>query len=91
VVLGADANTPLVDAAGFAQTRTHWHTGGRNLHGEPGDDQLFGPSKTHPFDDAFRRWLSDHPACAERLAATAPTGPLAVTRHWTRPPYRPPP
>jgi hypothetical protein len=84
VVLGADANTPLVDAADFAQTRTHWHTGGRNLHGEPGDDLLLGPSKTHPLDDAFRRWLADHPAGAGRPAATAPTGPLAITHRTGR-------
>jgi hypothetical protein len=58
VVLGADANTPLVDAADFTQARTHWHTGGRDLHDELGDDLLFGPGKTHPLDDAFRRWLA---------------------------------
>ena len=35
VLLGADANTPLIDAADFASTRTHWHSGDRRLNGEP--------------------------------------------------------
>ena len=61
VLLGADANTPLIDAVDFAATRTHWHTGNRRLNGEPGDDLLFGPSKVHPLDDALRRWLAEHP------------------------------
>jgi hypothetical protein len=49
---------PLIDAPEFADTKTHWHTGGRNLHGEPGGDLLFGPgtpggaadsaARTHP-------------------------------------------
>ena len=50
MLLGADANTPLIDAVDFAATRTHWHTGGRRLNGEPGDDLLFGPDKIHPLD-----------------------------------------
>jgi hypothetical protein len=79
VVLGADGNTLLVDAPDFADTRTHWHTGGRNLHGEQGDDLLFGPGRMHPLDDALRRWLADRPGDAERLAASAPLGPLAIT------------
>ncbi len=48
VLLGADANTPLIDAVDFAATRTHWHTGSRHLNGEPGDDLLFGPGKIRP-------------------------------------------
>jgi hypothetical protein len=48
VLLGADANTPLIDAVNFADTRTHWHTGNRCLNGEPGDDLLFGPGKIPP-------------------------------------------
>jgi hypothetical protein len=92
VVLGADANTPLVDAPDFADTRTHCYTGGRNLHGEQGDDLLFGPGRMHPLDDALRRWLADRPGDAERLAASAPLRPLPIThgtgrrkdsRHWT--------
>jgi hypothetical protein len=84
VVLGADANTPLIDAPDFADTRTHWHTGGRNLHGEQGDDLLFGPGRIHPLDDALRRWLADHPGDAERFAASAPLGPLAITHRTGR-------
>jgi endonuclease/exonuclease/phosphatase family metal-dependent hydrolase len=84
VVLGADANTPLIDAPDFADTRTHWHSGGRNLHGEQGDDLLFGPGKTHPLDDALRRWLADNRGDAERLAAKAPLGPLAITHRTGR-------
>jgi hypothetical protein len=61
VLFGADANTPLVDAVGFAAMRTHWHTGDRRLNGEPGDDLLFGPGKKHALDDALRRWLAEHP------------------------------
>jgi hypothetical protein len=78
VLLGADANTPLVDAADFAATRTHWHTGRRQLNGEPGDDLLFGPDKIHPLDDGLRRWLADHPAETAGLAKH-PSGPLAIT------------
>jgi endonuclease/exonuclease/phosphatase family metal-dependent hydrolase len=84
VVLGADANTPLIDAPDFADTRTHWHTSGRNLHGEQGDDLLFGPGRIHPLEDALRRWLADHPGDAERLAASAPLGPLAITHRTGR-------
>ena len=46
VLVGADANTPLVDAVNFAGTRTHWHTGNRCLNGEPGDDLMFGPARS---------------------------------------------
>ena len=84
VVLGADANTPLIDAPEFADTKTHWHTGGRNLHGEPGDDLLFGPGKIHSLDDALRRWLADHPSDAQRIMTSAPAGPLAVTHRTGR-------
>jgi hypothetical protein len=83
VLLGADANTPLVDAADFTATRTHWHTGGRRLNGEPGDDLLFGPGKIHPLDDGLRRWLADHLAEAAD-AAGRPSGPLAVTHRTGR-------
>ena len=78
VLLGADANTSLIDAVDFAATRTHWHSGNHCLNGEPGDDLLFDPGKTHPPDDALRRWLVDHPAEAAALAHN-PLGPLAVT------------
>jgi endonuclease/exonuclease/phosphatase (EEP) superfamily protein YafD len=78
VLMGADANTPLIDAADFAATRTHWHTGSRHLNGEPGDDLLFGPAKIHPLEDGLRRWLADQP---DEAAARAdhPVGPLAIT------------
>ena len=83
VLLGADANTPLIDPVDFANTRTHWHTGDRHLNGEPGDDLLFGPGKIHPLDDALRRWLADHPAEAAALS-NRPSGPLAVTHRTGR-------
>ena len=83
VVLGADANTPQIDAVNFTSTRTHWHTGNRSLNGEPGDDLLFGPNKIHPLDDGPRRWLADHPADAAALA-DSPAGPLAVTHRTGR-------
>jgi endonuclease/exonuclease/phosphatase family metal-dependent hydrolase len=78
VLLGADANTPQIDAADFAATRTHWHTGSRHLNGEPGDDLLFGPGKIHPLEDGLRRWLADHP---DEVAASTDhsASPLAIT------------
>lgn len=79
VIMGSDSNTPVIDAADFARTRTHWHTGHGRLRGEPGDDLLFGPGKIHALDDAYRRWLADHPAEASALATSAPLGPLAAT------------
>jgi exonuclease III len=79
VIMGSDGNTPEIDATDFTKTRTHWHTGDRHLHGEPGDDLLFGPAKIHALDDAYRRWLDDHPAEASALARSAPSGPLAAT------------
>src|ERR1039457_1691569 len=66
VPMGADANTPLVDAVDFAETRTHCRSGNRRLNGEPGDDLLFGPGKIHPLEDGLR-WLADHPAEAAAL------------------------
>lgn len=83
VLLGADANTPLIDAVNFADTRTHWHTGNLCLNGEPGDDLLFGPGKIHPLEDGLRRWLADNPAEAAARAAR-PSGPLAVTHRTGR-------
>jgi exonuclease III len=82
LLFGADANTPLIDALDFSNTRTHWHTGHRKLKGEPGDDRLFGPGKVHDLDDALRRWLALHPDEMDRLRANQPSGPLAIT-HWT--------
>jgi exonuclease III len=79
LLFGADANTPLIEALDFANTRTHWHTGNRRLHGEPGDDLLFGPCKVHDLDDALRRWLDLNPAEMRRLRASEPSSPLAIT------------
>jgi hypothetical protein len=79
LLFGADANTPLIDAFDFANARTHWHTGDRHLNGEPGDDRLFGPCKVHDLDDAPRRWLALYPDEMDRLRASKPSGPLAIT------------
>jgi len=84
ILFGADANTPVVDAHDFANTRTHWHTGLRKLLGEPGDDLLFGPGKVHLLEDALRRWLLAHPDDAAALRLSAPLGPLAVTHRTGR-------
>jgi endonuclease/exonuclease/phosphatase (EEP) superfamily protein YafD len=84
LLFGADANTPLIDAFDFANTRTHWHTGYRRLHGEPGDDLLFGPGKVHDLDDALRRWFALHPEEMDRLRASKPSGPLAITHRTGR-------
>jgi endonuclease/exonuclease/phosphatase (EEP) superfamily protein YafD len=78
LLLGADANTPLIDTPDFANTRTHWHTGRKRLRGELGDDLLFGPDKKHDLEDALRRWLAFHPDEMARLRAK-PSGPLAIT------------
>jgi hypothetical protein len=83
LLFGADANTPLIDALDFADTRTHWHTGDRKLQGEHGDDLLVGPDKVHDLDDALRRWLALHPDEMDRLRVSKPSGPLAIT-HRTR-------
>ena len=78
LLFGADANTPLIDAFDFANTRTHWHTGSRKLRGEPGDDLLFGHDKKHALKDALRCWLELRPDEMDRLRAV-PSGPLAIT------------
>jgi len=83
VLLGTDANTPLIDAADLAATRTHWHIGDRCLHGEPGDDLLFGRSKIHPLEDALRCWFADHPGEAAAFTGR-PLGPLAITHRTGR-------
>jgi hypothetical protein len=79
LLFGADANTPLIDAFDFANTRTHWYTGRRRLKGEPGDDHLFGPGKVHDLDDGLRNWLALHPDEMDRLRASQASGPLAIT------------
>jgi endonuclease/exonuclease/phosphatase family metal-dependent hydrolase len=84
LLLGADANTPLIDALDFVNTRTHWHTGDRRLHGERGDDALFGPGRVHNLDDSLRRWLTTHPDEMDRLRASKPSGPLAITHRTGR-------
>lgn len=84
LLFGADANTPLIDAFDFPHTRTHWHTGNRRLNGEAGDDLLFGPGKVHDLDDALRRWLALHPDEIDRLRASRPSGPLAITHRTGR-------
>jgi endonuclease/exonuclease/phosphatase family metal-dependent hydrolase len=78
-LLGADANTPEVDAADFERTRTHWHTGQRRLEGKRGDDVLWGPDKDHQLRDALRVWLDDHPAKMKAIRQERPDGPLEVS------------
>jgi hypothetical protein len=82
LLFGADANTPLIDD--FANTPTHWHTGYGRLHGESGDDLLFGPGKVHDIEDTLRRWLALHPDEMDRLRAGNPSGPLAITHRRGR-------
>jgi endonuclease/exonuclease/phosphatase (EEP) superfamily protein YafD len=84
LLFGADANTPVIDAIDFADTRTHWHTGSRHLRGEPGDDLLFGPAKIHALDDALRRWLCDSPEAAASFQPAGQDGPLAITHRTGR-------
>lgn len=54
VPMGADANTPLIDAVDFAETRPHCRSSSRRLNGEPGDEMHFGPGKIHPLEDRLR-------------------------------------
>jgi hypothetical protein len=84
LLFGADANTPKIDAFEFANTRTHWHTGNPHLNGELGDDLLFGPGKMHDLDDSLRRWLALHRDEMDRLQASQPSGPLAITHRTGR-------
>jgi hypothetical protein len=79
VAFGADANTPLIDAIDFQQSRTHWHTGDRKLKGASGDDLLVGPAKIHGLEDALRRWLRTHPEDLARLRTERPGGPLDLS------------
>ena len=87
VLLGADANTPKVDAVEFAATRTWWHSGDRRLNGEPGEDLLLGPGKIHPLEDGLRRWLANRPAETAALADhrqarwRSPTAPANERTH----------
>jgi endonuclease/exonuclease/phosphatase (EEP) superfamily protein YafD len=79
VILGADANTPLIDAPDFDAVRTRWHSGSRRLNGAPGDDLLWAPRKIHGLDDALRRWLAEHPEAMAAIRSQRPSGPLAVS------------
>ena len=83
-LLGADANTPAVDAIDFEETRTHWDTGRRILKGAPGDDVLWGPQKTHALRDVLRRWLEDHPENLEAIRRARPDGPLLISHRTGR-------
>jgi exonuclease III len=83
-VLGADANTPEVDHPDFAFTRTHWRTGVRGLKGKPGDDLLWGPTKVHGLQDAFRVALANDPARLQAIRDLNPAGPLAVSYRTRR-------
>lgn len=78
-ILGADANTPKIDAIDFEQTQTHWHTGDRRLNGLRGDDALWGPGKVHQLRDALRAWLDNHPDHLAEIRRQRPLGPLEVS------------
>lgn len=82
VWFGIDANTPEIYHPDFQQTQTHYHTGIRELNGEPGDDLLVGPNKIHGLRDAWRIYLEAHPHLLETLRSKYPAGPLA-TSHRT--------
>lgn len=83
--MGADANTPLIDAVDLAETRTHCRSSSRRLNGEPGDELLFGPGKIHPLEDRLRAgsliilprqppWLTARQARWRSLTAPAGEG-----------------
>jgi len=84
VILGADANTPLVDHPDFARTLTHWQTGFVRLKGAPGDDLMWGHGKVHGLDDAFRVALANDPARLRAIREMNPNGPLEVSYRTRR-------
>jgi hypothetical protein len=79
VVLGADANTPMVDHPDFRRTLTHWQTGVARLKGAPGDDLLWGHTKVHGLDDALRVALANSPTRMQAIRDARPDGPLEVS------------
>jgi hypothetical protein len=79
VILGADANTPLVDHPDFEGVRTHWHSGDRRLKGAPGDDLLWAATKIHGLEDALRNLLRGDPEALAEIRAASPQGPLAIS------------
>jgi endonuclease/exonuclease/phosphatase family metal-dependent hydrolase len=79
VVLAGDFNTPNFDPSDDHLVRTHWHTGGDNLDGEPGDDLLVGPEPLHTLRDALRTHLATRPECVEAIRSERPEGPLEVS------------
>ena len=79
IVVGADANTPLVDHPEPGRVRTHWHTGSLKLRGRDGDDVVFGGAPEHRLRDAYRLYLQDHPQTWEEINRQRPDGPLAVS------------
>lgn len=70
VLVGMDAEAPEVD-----------HPSWRSLtsEGMSGEDPLLGPDAGHGLDDVLRRHLKRHPGELERIRATRPGGPLAVS------------
>lgn len=79
VVLAGDFNTPNFDPSDDHLVRTHWHTGGDNLEGAPGDDLLVGPEPLHTLRDALRTYLANHPDEAAAIRSERPNGPLALS------------
>jgi hypothetical protein len=84
VVLGADANTPMVDHPDFGKTLTHWQTGVARLKGAPGDDLLWGHTKVHGLDDALRVVLGQDPTRLRAIREASPNGPLDVSYRTRR-------
>jgi len=84
VVLGADANTPMVDHPDFQRTLTHWQSGVARLKGAPGDDLMWGHTKVHGLDDALRVALANDPARMKAIRDARPDGPLEVSYRTLR-------
>jgi hypothetical protein len=84
VVLGADANTPMVDHPDFGRTLTHWQTGVARLKGAPGDDLLWGHTKVHGLEDALRVALANDSARMRAIVDVRPHGPLEVSYRTRR-------
>jgi endonuclease/exonuclease/phosphatase family metal-dependent hydrolase len=79
VLVGADANTPEVDGIDFHDSLTHWRTGSVGLHGDRGDDVLWGPAVTHDLHDVLRTFLATRPDELKAIRGLRPGGPLEVS------------
>ena len=77
IVVGADANTPLVDHPEPGRVRTHWHTGSLKLRGRDGDDVVFA---VLPSTDFGTRTASTSRTTRKRGRKSIVSAPMAPWR-----------